>query len=132
MQETAAEINDFIKKWESKLRKSDQIIIKGFHTFAGVVGDRRVRKLEDPKIRFPCRQIWELCYITWDGDVIPCCVDVLKQLRIGSLHETTLWELWNSSEIHRIRNIHLKGQYENIPVCSECDNWWFLAKSPYT
>jgi len=87
MKETAAEIKDFVKKWEPKLEKGDQILIKGFHTFSGSVKDRRVEPSEDKGKRFPCRQIWELCYISWDGDVMPCCVDVLKKLKIGSLQQ---------------------------------------------
>lgn len=130
MQETAAEINSFVQKWEQKIKKGDQILIKGFHTFAGVVDDRRVKKQEEVDKRFPCRQLWELCYITWDGDVMPCCVDVLKEQKIGSLKESTLWELWNSPEIQKIRDIHLKGQYDRIPLCAKCDNWWFLTKGP--
>ena len=90
MKETASDINSFVQKWEQKLKKGDQIIIKGFHTFAGVVEDRRVKKLEKIENRFPCRQIWELGYVSWDGDVMPCCGDALKELKLGSLKESTL------------------------------------------
>ncbi|MFC2164291.1 radical SAM protein [Acidobacteriota bacterium] len=130
MKETAAEIKDFVQKWEPKLKKGDQIIIKGFHTFSGLVEDRRVDQPESEAERFPCRQIWELCYISWDGDVMPCCEDVLKKLKIGSLHESTLRELWNSPSIQKIRNIHLDDKYGSIPICAECDSWWYLAKRP--
>ena len=130
MKETASEINRFVQKWEQKLKKGDQIIIKGFHTFAGVVEDRRVKKLEKIDNRFPCRQIWELSYISWDGDVMPCCNDVLKELKLGSLKESTLRELWTGPAIQKMRDIHLEGQYGRISLCARCDHWWFLTKGP--
>lgn len=130
MNETVTEVNDFVQKWEKKLGRGDQLLIKSFHTFAGVVEDRRVQKLEDIYTRFPCRQLWELCYISWDGDAMPCCVDVLKKLKIGSLKDSTLRELWNGPEIQRIRDIHMRGEYGQIPLCEGCDDWWYLAKRP--
>jgi radical SAM protein with 4Fe4S-binding SPASM domain len=130
IRETASEVKEFVQKWEQKLKKGDQIIVKGFHTFAGTVDELREKKFEYPGERFPCRQIWELGSISWDGDVMPCCVDALKEIKIGSLNESTLWELWNGPAIQKIRDIHLKGHYDRIPLCSKCEHWWFLTKGP--
>jgi len=130
MRETAAEIEDFVKKWEPRLKMGDHILIKGYHDFAGLVEDRRVTKSKDSGQRYPCRQLWELGYITWDGDVMPCCVDVLKKLKIGSLEDSTLWDLWNGPAIQKIRDFHHKAQYDRVPLCGQCDSWSFLSKRP--
>jgi len=61
---------------------------------------------------------------------MPCCVDVLKKLKIGSLKESTLRELWNGPAIQSIRTAHMKGQYGHFPLCEKCDEWWYPGKAP--
>lgn len=130
MRETASEISDFVKKWSPSLGKGDHILVKDVHTFAGQVEDRRLEEQIYTGERFPCRQLWEFLYVSWDGDVMPCCMDVFKKLRVGNLHKSSLGELWNSGFIHGIRQIHLRGEYDEIPLCSHCGNWWYLEKEP--
>ncbi len=130
IRETVSEINDFLKKWSPLLGKGDRILIKDVHNFAGQVEDRRLEEQIYKAKRFPCRQLWEFLYISWNGDVMPCCMDVFRKLKIGNLCKSSLEELWNSSFIQEIRQIHLQGRYEEIPLCSHCGNWWYLGKKP--
>jgi radical SAM protein with 4Fe4S-binding SPASM domain len=130
MRETADEISDFIKKWSSLLGKGDHILIKDVHNFAGQVEERRLEEQIYRGGRFPCRQLWGFLYISWNGDVMPCCMDVFKKLRLGNLRNSSLQQLWNSPFLQGIRRIHLQERYEEIPLCSHCGNWWYSGKEP--
>ena len=130
MGETASEISDFIKKWSPLLGRGDHILLKDVHSFAGQVADRRLEEQIYGGERFPCHQLWQFLYISWNGDVMPCCMDVFKKLKIGNLYASSLEELWNSPLLQGIRQIHLQGRYEKIPLCSHCGNWWYLGKEP--
>jgi len=130
MKETVSEIDGFMRQWKPLLGKGDNILVKALHNFAGQVEDRRLEEHICDGRRFPCRQLWEFLYISWNGDVMPCCMDVLKKLRIGNFQESSLEALWNDPLLQEIREIHLQGQYGKIPLCSQCSNWWYLTKRP--
>lgn len=130
MRETVSEVDDFLKKWSPLLGKGDYILLKDVHNFAGQVKDRRLGDQIYTNKRLPCRQLWEFLYVSWNGDVMPCCMDPFKRLKIGNLYRSPLEELWNSPLIQEILQIHLQRRYEEIPLCSHCDNWWYLGKEP--
>ena len=130
MRETAPEIGGFVRKWNLLLRRGDHILVKEFHTFAGQVDDRRLDEQIHVGKRFPCLQLWGLSYRSWNGDVMPCCIDALRKLKIGNLQEATIHELWNSPFIEKIRKTHMQGLYNQIPLCKDCGNWWYLGKQP--
>jgi len=125
MKETAPEIDGFIQKWKPLLGKGDHILVKDVHDFAGQVEDRRPGVQPYVGKRLPCRQLWNFLYVSWDGDVMPCCIDPLRRLKIGNLNQSSLEELWNGPLIQEIRHIHLQGRYKEIPLCSGCANWWY-------
>ena len=125
MRETASEIDGFLKKWTPLLGKGDHILVKDVHDFAGQVEDRRPGVQAHTDKRTPCRQLWNFLYVSWDGDVMPCCMDPLRRLKIGNLNQSSLEELWKGSLIQELRHIHLQGKYNEIPLCSGCANWWY-------
>ena len=130
MRETVFEISDFLNKWSNLLGIGDYILIKDVHTFAGQVEDRRLEEQIYLGERLPCLQLWEFLYISWNGDVMPCCMDVFKKMKIGNVYKHSLKELFNSNFIKKIRRIHLERRYEEISLCRNCGNWWYLGKEP--
>lgn len=130
MRETVSEISDFLKKWRPLLGEGDHILVKDVHNFAGQVEDSRLEEQIYRGKRFPCRQLWEFLYISWNGDVMPCCMDAFKKLRIGNIRKSSIKELWNTPLLQQIRQIHLQGRYQEIPLCSQCENWWYLGEKP--
>jgi len=126
MRDTISEVDGFIKKWLPELGKGDHILIKDVHDFAGQVEGRTPEgQQEYLETRKPCRQLWNFLYVSWDGDVMPCCMDPLRRLKIGNLNQSSLQELWNGQLIQKIRHIHLQGKYEEIPLCNRCAYWWY-------
>jgi radical SAM protein with 4Fe4S-binding SPASM domain len=125
MRETAPEIDGFLKKWTPLLGKGDHILLKDLHDFAGQVEDKRPGDEMHTNKRLPCRQLWNFLYVSWDGDVMPCCMDPLRKLKIGNLKQSSLEDLWYGPLIREIRQIHLQGKYNEIPLCSDCEYWWY-------
>lgn len=75
------------------------------------------------KKRVPCEDLWKKVSIRWDGTLALCCFDWSSKVEIGNINSTPLLELWNSSQISKLREYHLAGNYVKIPICAECDSW---------
>lgn len=125
MKETAPEIDGFIQKWKPLLGKGDHILVKDVHDFAGQVKDKRPKEQNYAEKRLPCRQLWNFLYVSWDGDVMPCCMDPLRKLRIGNVNQSSLEDLWNGPLLAEMRRIHLQEKYHKISLCSTCEYWWY-------
>ena len=61
-----------------------------------------------------CRETWMVEGV-WDGDVMPCCMDPLRKLKIGNVNQSSLEELWNGPLLAEMRRIHLQEKYNEIP-----------------
>jgi len=54
--------------------------------------------------------------------VIPCCVDYNATLKLGNARETPVSQLWHASEIERLRERHLNGDFPaKCANCQECE-----------
>jgi radical SAM protein with 4Fe4S-binding SPASM domain len=119
-------IEDFNKKWMPLLKPGDCITIKYSHSFAGQVNVPGVGKVFGPRERSPCAQLSMYLFVSWNGDVVPCCVDPLKKLKIGNIGSSSLKDLWHSSKIKLMREIHVKKEYHRLPLCSNCETWRYF------
>lgn len=117
---------EFIRNWKPLLKSGDCISIKESHSFAGQVNDPKVRKVFKATKRVPCGQLWNVLFIAWNGDVTPCCVDPYKKLKIGNCWNSSLLDLWHSSTLAHMRNIHLQRRYDQMPLCSHCETWRYF------
>ena len=59
------------------------------------------------------------CY-NYDGDVTACCAMFNQYLKLGSLRETSLHEIWNSRKARDLRQLHKDGRYRENPICLKC------------
>lgn len=118
---------EFIRNWKPLLKSGDCISIKESHSFAGQVNDPRVGKVFKTAKRVPCGQLWNVLFIAWNGDVTPCCVDLYKKLKIGSCCDSSLLDLWHSSKLAHMRNIHLQRRYDQMPLCDHCETWRYFT-----
>ena len=58
----------------------------------------------------PCNFLWERMYIWYDGVCNPCDSDYKSELKIGSILNKSIEELWNSEEYQSIRKTHMTGE----------------------
>lgn len=66
----------------------------------------------------PCRTLWRNLVVMWNGDVVPCCVDMYGKLVLGNVNQQSLREIFNSPKAQALRKRHLRGDFPK--VCSSC------------
>lgn len=127
LNDVSLHIEEFIKNWRPLLKSGDCISIKKSHSFAGQVNDPGVGGVFESTKRVPCGQLWNHLSISWNGDVTPCCADPFKKLKVGNVCDYSLRNLWHSSKIMHMRNIHLQRKYDQMPLCSHCETWRYFT-----
>ena len=66
-----------------------------------------------------CRRLMEQAYISYNGDVILCCVDWERTTVLGNLKEQSLEEIWNSKKYMEIRKKYINGDIKDT-ICGKC------------
>lgn len=96
-----------------------------FHNFAGTLEAKGDVKYEINKKDYkPCRHPWKSLCVVWDGEVVPCCVDVHKKLVLGDLNRQSVEEVWNGEPMVGLRRALVEGRYEEFEPCRDCDMFW--------
>ncbi len=113
MEETEKEINDFIRTWN--IKGVDGTRIRQL-TYSGNRG-----KFKNTLHGRPCYWLWSDPHIKWDGTVVPCCQDVNAVYPLGSITNESLSALWNSEGMVRLREKHISGKQNEIPLCKDCN-----------
>lgn len=70
-------------------------------------------------VKLPCRSLFSDLVINYDGRATSCCFDSDCQLIIGDSTKSLL-DIWHSKEFSELRNRHLQGKREMIPLCRSC------------
>lgn len=92
------------------------------HNYSGVINKNFISKHIFKK-RYPCYHLWFSPAITWDGKVVICCSDWNYFEVLGDLNRDSLATIWQSKRLKELRKMHLKGHYNNIPLCENCNVW---------
>jgi len=66
-----------------------------------------------------CWRLWHAAVITWDGLVVPCCFDKDATHKLGTLRNSSFFEIWNNREYLKFRRQILTSR-KNIDICSNC------------
>lgn len=122
------EVEAFLRQWKNK--GADFLRIKPMLNFGGSV-DSGFRG-EQTK---PCILLWTSLSIHWDGLVTLCCMDIEGRTNMGDAGKTPLREIVDSEPFQEVRRLHVNGEYENHPVCRDCDipsvAWPFVLGSVF-
>lgn len=119
MDKTREEIAIFKKKW---IHLIDEVRIREFHTWGGYINES---SLEQKNKRNPCFSLWTTLAVNWDGDVSICSLDFNKQAVLGNVKESSLYEIWQSPRLKKLRIRHLGGDFENLSPCDSCSGWQY-------
>ncbi len=117
MARNAGEVDDFIRYW-SAAPGVDQVRIKEDET--NLMRPAAGHAASD--WQHPCHYLWRgPMYVKHNGDVYPCCQSyMLGGKPVGRIGETPLAEIWNSSELERMRSLHAEGRAGEIDICARC------------
>ncbi|UCF93322.1 MAG: SPASM domain-containing protein [Desulfobacterales bacterium] len=68
-----------------------------------------------------CKRPRTEAVVVYNGDVVLCCVDWWRTVRLGNLREQSLEEIWNGAEVTGIRRAHAQGDVALLPeICRNC------------
>ena len=114
----------------------DAFIVRDVLTWRGVFKDTDRFDPRNYGAKYvPCPYLWSTMSISWDGTVVPCCLDTWAEQPLGRIGEKPLLEIWNGEPLRLLRRKLLAGEYSDIPLCSGCDLLWAdktIGKYPYT
>ncbi|MBF0111349.1 MAG: radical SAM protein [Desulfamplus sp.] len=105
----------FVQKW---LNKVDNITISHYRN---PPSSRRAALV--PEKREPCFLLWSQMVIASDGRVGLCCEDFNIDFELGKIGKKPLIEIWNGSEISKLRKMHEDREFTSHPMCRDCDTW---------
>lgn len=109
--ENHAEKAAFIETWAHRV---DFIDIQAFadttHTKA------RLIDYAGPKL-WDCEAPWKRLSVLANGDIIPCCAFLGRNLPLGNIGSSTLLAAWNSEELAKVRQGIIE---DNLKSCTHC------------
>jgi radical SAM protein with 4Fe4S-binding SPASM domain len=59
--------------------------------------------------------------VTWDGVIIPCCIDPECEYILGHITRTGFREVWNGPRMQFIRKAMIEGKPEDMKKIAPCD-----------
>ncbi len=69
----------------------------------------------------PCTEIYQKLSVDWDGKISCCCGDYDNFMTIGSIQDTSLYDIWNNSEeLHGYRVLLNNLRHKSLQLCSKC------------
>jgi radical SAM protein with 4Fe4S-binding SPASM domain len=84
---------------------------------------REDNKADACKEREPCPYPFQRINILADGNVTFCNYDVRQNYFMGNANNRSIHDIWHSEEYNKWRELVFKGHYEEIPLCSGCEDW---------
>ncbi len=124
MKETEGEIDSFRDFWSGRIGSGDIIQVADFNNWTDTVPHRGINDVGSKGERTPCRMLWKNLSVYYDGRVSPCCYDAEGELIVGNVLEQNLKEIWHGSSLKKVREIHLRHQFQKTPICSRCNSWF--------
>lgn len=116
----ATERELFLSDWlQSGL---DSVFVKGFHVWANQ--DSRLVSIgpkQEAATVGTCYEPWLGMVVLADGTVVPCCNDYSGRNRLGDLKTQTLREIWNGSEMRKLRRMLANPHSDRTgTICHKC------------
>lgn len=71
-----------------------------------------------------CRTIYQRIVVSWDGKVLSCCNDFLRQQIMGDALEQSITEIWNGPAFVNLRQKLANKEYNKLPLCKNCGVLW--------
>ncbi len=124
------EVDQFTNYWKSKV---DIISIQKF--VPPTPNKEKYREYyssdqyhEKPLDKFNCVQPYQRLVIK-NEFIYPCCVSFNKNLVLGSIKNTKIYDAWHSEKMNEIREIHKNGDYQKNKTCKDCVNLIYPPKN---
>lgn len=104
----------FVKRWKGRV---DSIHISSYHNWGGSLDSSRAMETRG----LPCLRIWRTFTVLWNGDAALCCMDYDGKVILGNVKKDTISAIFNGEKLRKIREYHLRGEFNRIPICLRCE-----------
>lgn len=106
----------FVDRWRGVV---DRVDVTRAHNWGG---SEHVNGTSEPKNKtgFQCMRLWQTFTVLWDGRVSICCIDYEGSEIVGDMRTESMEDIWHGARLARIRESHNRGEFEQIPICSNC------------
>lgn len=110
-------VDDFVSLW---LQFVDRVSVSPCRP----MGSRK-STLVPPKVqRIPCPMLFSMMVIYWNGEVGLCCEDWFNEGKMGNVQRESVFSVWRGRRFEWARRMHIKGHYDRVPLCGNCDIWF--------
>jgi radical SAM protein with 4Fe4S-binding SPASM domain len=75
---------------------------------------------EEMKPNTTCRRPFHTMVLTWEGQAVICCVDYKREVKLGNVHEQSVYEIWNGPWATQLRKEYLNKDFTHLPTCARC------------
>lgn len=116
-----SEKNAFIKFWNNH---ADIVNIRPVHQYGSLIKNLRTHKNKKEEERFPCRMLWDVVLIDYNGSLRYCCLDGENRSVIGNVKNSSIKEIWNSEGYKQLRTLHIDKRFSEIPLCNVCKSYY--------
>lgn len=66
-----------------------------------------------------CNQLHEVTTIRWNGDVVPCCFDIMSVYVVGNIMRQPLSQIWNNEKYRDLRKSVYERKFKHL--CLHCN-----------
>jgi radical SAM protein with 4Fe4S-binding SPASM domain len=129
LEENKQEIKNFYQEWRNKVDGINIINMRNWANDIQKEGTKESFHFNKRIKRKPCALIWLKMVVDWNGDVVLCCDDWNHSTILGNLKKQTIEEIWKGEKLRKIREAHIKGEFNKVPLCSGCNKksvWWLM------
>lgn len=114
-------MNKFLKFWKDKV---DMVEFQNFQPIQGY-NEHLISPRATLDTHFTCNGPWQLLAIRPNADVLPCCSFYGTEIVVGNIKESSVYDIWNSGRMKRIREELLKDNFGFSPACRKCCDTFF-------
>lgn len=104
-------INSMLKVWGELV---DQVSFVKYSPW------ERIYQAQINDITESCSDLWRRMFVWYDGSVCPCDNDYKATLKVGSILDKNISQLWRSKEYESLRKTHLDKNRGEIEPCKRC------------
>ena len=122
---TKFSIKDKDRFYEFWTDKVDVVEFQHFQALKGYTEELRPRGAKVDS-NFTCNAPWQQLVIRANGDVLPCCSFYGTEMIVGSLRKSSLYEIWNGSQMRKIREELFNNNFSFSPACKNCSETFYI------
>ena len=117
LEENWREEEEFVKYW------TDYVDVIRINSVFSPEENTTFPRKAMPSVRKPCQSLYDSMPVFYNGNVGLCCRDPFCEDNMGSVDTGSVEAVWRGEKFETYRELHQRGQWDQIPACKDCDGW---------